>query len=131
MKRIIVLLVAGFLMASAGLSYALCCKGATDKAATCGKAAKGCYLEKSVAKLNLNAETKAKVDPILASCKKDGCSKETCDKAMKELEGVLTAEQFTQLKEHCKKACAGMEKKSSKGKKTEKSQSPTEEKTGK
>jgi hypothetical protein len=59
--------------------------------------------------LNLNADQKTKIEAWQAECMKDGCTKESMHKFMKQAKGILSAEQFSKLKAECK---------SSKGKST-------------
>src|SRR5436190_15408086 len=56
----------------------------------------------SMAKLNLTAEQKAKMDTALTEHQKAGCSEATEAKFMKEAEGILTPEQYAKFKAECR-----------------------------
>ena len=55
------------------------------------------------AKLNLAPEQKTKLDAFQARCEKDGCTEESMKKFFHEAKGVLSAEQYAQLKAECSK----------------------------
>src|SRR5205809_3682847 len=57
----------------------------------------------SVADLNLTPEQKTKMDAAMEEHHKAGCSEASEAKYMKEVEGVLTADQFAKFKAHCTK----------------------------
>ncbi len=52
--------------------------------------------------LNLTAEQKTKMDAAMTEHHKAGCNEASETKFMKEAEGILTADQFTKFKAHCK-----------------------------
>ena len=72
---------------------ACCAKGAshTDKTACADLAA-----------LNLTPDQKAKIEAWQAECMKGGCTKESRQTFLKQAKGILSAEQFAQLKAACK-----------------------------
>ena len=53
------------------------------------------------AKLNLTPEQKSKLDAFQARCEKDGCTEDSMKKYFKEAKGVLSTEQYAQLKAQC------------------------------
>ena len=55
------------------------------------------------AKLNLTPEQKAKLDAFQARCEKSGCTEESMSKFFEEAKGVLSSEQYAQLKSECSK----------------------------
>ena len=55
------------------------------------------------AKLNLTPEQKTKLDAFQARCEKDGCTKGSMEKFFQEAKGVLSSEQYAQLKSGCGK----------------------------
>lgn len=55
------------------------------------------------AKLNLTQEQKAKLDTFQERCEKDGCTEGSMKKFFAEAQGVLSAEQYNQLKSECSK----------------------------
>lgn len=57
----------------------------------------------SFADLNLTAEQKTKMDAVMEEHHKAGCSEASEAKYMKEVEGILTADQFAKFKAHCTK----------------------------
>jgi hypothetical protein len=93
----IALMAAATLIASSAFAgdKACCAKGAshTDKTACADLAA-----------LNLTPDQKAKIEAWQADCMKAGCTKESRQTFLKQAKGVLSAEQFAQLKEGCKKS---------------------------
>ena len=74
---------------------ACCAKGAShaDKTACADLAA-----------MNLTADQKAKIEAWQAECMKAGCTKESRQAFLKQAKGILSAEQFAQLKAACKKS---------------------------
>src|SRR6266516_4387725 len=56
-----------------------------------------------LATLNLTPDQKAKIEAWQAECVKAGCTKESRKTFLKQAKGILSAEQFTQLKAQCKK----------------------------
>jgi len=56
-----------------------------------------------LATLNLTPDQKAKIETWQADCVKAGCTKESRKTFLKQAKGILSAEQFAQLKAQCKK----------------------------
>ena len=92
----IALVAAATLLASSAVAgdKACCAKGAShaDKTACADLAA-----------LNLTPDQKAKIEAWQAECMKGGCTKESRQTFLKQAKGILSAEQFAQLKAACKK----------------------------
>ena len=63
------------------------------------------------ANLNLTPDQKTKLQALEADCNKAGCTKESTAKFMKGAEGILSKEQFAEVKAACEKHCAKKEKK--------------------
>jgi Spy/CpxP family protein refolding chaperone len=57
----------------------------------------------SLANLNLTPDQKTKMETALAEHHKTGCTKASEAKYMKEVEGILTPEQFAKFKAECSK----------------------------
>ncbi|SRR5438552_18285981 len=57
----------------------------------------------NLATLNLTPHQKAKIEAWQAECVKAGCTKESRKIFLKQAKGILSAEQFVQLKGQCKK----------------------------
>ena len=55
------------------------------------------------AKLNLTPEQKTKLDSFQAACEKEGCTEDGMEKFFASAKGVLSAEQYAQLKMECSK----------------------------
>ncbi|MEO7724056.1 MAG: hypothetical protein ABIU29_05115 [Chthoniobacterales bacterium] len=55
------------------------------------------------AKLSLTPEQKTKLDAFQQRCEKDGCTEDSMKKFFAEAKGVLSPEQYTQLKAECSK----------------------------
>ncbi len=53
------------------------------------------------AKLNLTPKQKTKPDALQARCEKDGCTEASMDKFLQSAKGVLSTEQYAQLKSEC------------------------------
>ncbi len=53
------------------------------------------------AKLNLTPKQKTKLDAFQARCEKDGCTKDSMNKFMQSAKGVLSKDQYAQLKTEC------------------------------
>jgi hypothetical protein len=77
---------------------ACCAKGAADRNAM------ACV---DLATLNLTPDQKAKIETWQADCMKAGCTKESRKTFLKQAKGILSAEQFAQLKAQCKKTANG------------------------
>jgi hypothetical protein len=58
----------------------------------------------NLATLNLAPDQKAKIEAWQAECMKAGCTKESRRTFLKQAKGILSAEQFAQLKTECKKS---------------------------
>jgi hypothetical protein len=59
-----------------------------------------------LATLNLTPDQKAKIDAWQADCMKAACTKESRKAFLKQAKGILSAEQFAQLKAQCKKTAS-------------------------
>jgi hypothetical protein len=57
----------------------------------------------NLATLNLTSDQKTKIETWQAECMKAGCTKESRKTFLKQAKGILSAEQFVQLKGQCKK----------------------------
>ena len=57
----------------------------------------------NLATLNLTPDQKTKIETWQAECMKAGCTKESRKTFLKQAKGILSAEQFAQLKAQCKK----------------------------
>ena len=53
------------------------------------------------AKLNLTPEQKSKLDSFQADCEKSGCTEDSMEKYFASAKGVLSADQYAQLKSEC------------------------------
>jgi hypothetical protein len=99
MIRIIVsgLVAAAMLLASSGFAgdKACCAKGVSNTEKT------ACV---DLATLNLTPDQKSKIEAWQAECMKAGCTKENRRTFLKQAKGILSAEQFAQLKTECKKS---------------------------
>jgi hypothetical protein len=58
---------------------------------------------KTFAELNLSPEQKSKLDAAQARCQKAGCTEKSMEKFMQSAKGILSAEQYAQLKTKCAK----------------------------
>jgi hypothetical protein len=97
------LVVAGMLMASSGFAgdKACCAKGASrSNSIACA----------NLAALNLTPDQKAKIETWQAECMKAGCTKESRKTFLKQARGILSAEQFVQLKAQCKPSAKATKK---------------------
>jgi hypothetical protein len=99
MIKIIVsgLVAAAILVASSGFAgdKACCAKGVSNTEKT------ACV---DLATLNLTPDQKSKIEAWQAECMKAGCTKENRRTFLKQAKGILSAEQFAQLKTECKKS---------------------------
>src|SRR5437660_11362503 len=80
---------------------------AKDKAgdmACCAKNASNQQSCANLASLNLTADQKSKIEAWQSECVKAGCTKESRRTFLKQAKGILSAEQFAQLKAECKKS---------------------------
>jgi hypothetical protein len=57
----------------------------------------------NLATLNLTPDQKTKIEAWQAECMKAGCTKESRQTFLKQAKGILSAQQFAQLKAQCKK----------------------------
>jgi len=57
----------------------------------------------NLATLNLTPDQKTKIETWQAECMKAGCTKESRKTFLKQAKGILSAEQFGQLKAQCRK----------------------------
>ena len=88
------LVAAAMLVASSAFAGGACCaKGAANAGSTCV----------NLATLNLTADQKTKIETWQAECMKAGCTKESRQTFLSRAKGILSAEQFAQLKAQCKK----------------------------
>jgi Spy/CpxP family protein refolding chaperone len=96
MTKLITLVVAGLF--AAGTLFA---GGHGDCAKKVGNESK-MACQASMAKLNLTAEQKTKMDAVVAEHQKAGCTEASEVKFMNDAKGILTEEQFAKLKAECK-----------------------------
>lgn len=80
---------------------ACCAKGALNNASM------SCV---NLATLNLTAHQKAKIEAWQAECMKAGCTKESRTTFLNRAKGILSAEQFAQLKAQCKRSAKATDK---------------------
>src|SRR6266487_5192510 len=92
----IALVAAAMLTASSALAgdKACCARGAANA---------GSMACVNLATLNLTPDQKAKIEAWQADCMKAGCTKESRQTFLSRARGILSAEQFAQLKGQCKK----------------------------
>jgi hypothetical protein len=57
----------------------------------------------NLATLNLTPDQKTKIEAWQAECMKAGCTKESRKTFLKQAKGILSTEQFAQLRAQCKK----------------------------
>jgi len=57
----------------------------------------------NLATLNLTPDQKSKIEAWQAECVKAGCTKESRTTFLKQAKGILSAQQFAQLRAQCKK----------------------------
>src|SRR5207247_8706559 len=58
----------------------------------------------NLATLNLTPDQKTKIEAWQTECVKAGCTKESRKTFLKQAKGILSAQQFAQLKAECKKS---------------------------
>jgi hypothetical protein len=58
----------------------------------------------NLASLNLTPDQKSKIETWQSECMKVGCTKESRQMFLNRAKGILSSEQFAQLKEQCKKS---------------------------
>ena len=97
MTKLIALVVTGVF--AAGTMFAGEHGDCTKKVGNEAKAA--CTI--ALASLNLTPEQKTKMEAAMSEHHKAGCTEENEAKYMKEVEGILTAEQYAKFKAECKK----------------------------
>src|SRR5437762_8075586 len=97
LKRLGLLTVTAFALASARGEDKSCCAGTKDGRMHCAQ---------TYSKLNLSPEQKAKLQKLEAQCNKAGCTKESMEKFMKSAQGILSKQQFEALKAECARMCA-------------------------
>jgi hypothetical protein len=73
--------------------YACCAKGAANAQSV------ACV---NLASLNLTSDQKTKIETWQAQCIKAGCTKQSRETFLTQAKGILSAEQFAQLKAQCK-----------------------------
>jgi len=64
----------------------------------------------NLATLNLAPDQKSKIEAWQAECMKAGCTKESRKTFLKQARGILSAEQFAQLKAQCKASAKATKK---------------------
>ena len=87
--------VAMLMASSAFAGDKACCANGASKANSMACA--------NLATLNLTYDQKTKIETWQAECMKAGCTKESQKTFLKQAKGILSAEQFAQLKAQCKK----------------------------
>lgn len=75
--------------------HACCAKGAANAQST------ACV---NLASLNLTPDQKTRIEAWQTECMKAGCTKDSRQRFLTRAKGVLSAQQFAQLKAQCKKA---------------------------
>jgi hypothetical protein len=73
--------------------HACCAKGAANAQSV------ACV---NLASLNLTSDQKTKIETWQAQCVKAGCTKQSRETFLTQAKGILSAEQFAQLKAQCK-----------------------------
>lgn len=58
----------------------------------------------NLASLNLTPDQKSKIEAWQAECQKAGCTKESQKTFLKQARGILSVDQYAQLKAQCKKS---------------------------
>src|SRR6202035_1518779 len=58
----------------------------------------------NLATLNLTPDLKSKIEAWQAECMKTGCTKESQESFLEQAKGILSAQQFVQLKAQCQKS---------------------------
>jgi len=70
-----------------------CCANGASKSMACV----------NLATLNLTSDQKTKIEAWQAECMKAGCTRESRQTFLKQAKGILSAQQFAQLKAQCQK----------------------------
>ena len=91
------LVAAAMLMASSAF--------AGDKAC-CGASKTNSMACLNLATLKLTSDQKTKIEAWQAECMKAGCTKESRQTFLKQAKGILSAQQFVQLKAQCNKSAS-------------------------
>jgi len=95
LKIIFALIASALLAASSALAGGTCCAAmSADGKMNCSKA---------FAQMNLSPEQKSKLDAAQAECQKAGCTEESLANFMQTAKGILSPEQYAQLKTECAK----------------------------
>ena len=90
------LVAAGMLIASSAFAGdKACCANGASKANSMA-----CV---NLATLKLTSDQKTKIEAWQAECMKAGCTKESRQTFLKQAKGILSAQQFAQLKAQCQK----------------------------
>jgi hypothetical protein len=71
-----------------------CCANGSSKSMACV----------NLATLNLTSDQKTKIEAWQAECMKAGCTRESRQTFLKQAKGILSAQQFAQLKAQCQKS---------------------------
>lgn len=71
-----------------------CCANGASKSMACV----------NLATLNLTPDQKTKIEAWQAECMKAGCTRESRQTFLKQAKGILSAQQFAQLKAQCQKS---------------------------
>ncbi len=102
-KTVTTLVAAAMLAASSAFAgdHACCAKGAANAQSM------ECI---NLASLNLTLDQKTKIEAWQAECMKAGCTKESRQTFLGHAKGILSSQQFAELKAQCKKT--GISKKS-------------------
>lgn len=74
--------------------HACCATNATNSDKMCA----------DFASLGVTTEQKARLETWQADCMKEGCTKESRKKFLKQAKGILSADQYAKLKEQCAKS---------------------------
>ena len=91
------LVAAGMLIASSTFAGdKACCATGVSRSGKIGCA--------NLASLNLTPDQKAKIETWQAECMKAGCTRENRQTFLEQAKGILSAEQFAQLKAACEKS---------------------------
>ena len=95
LKITFALIASALLAASSAFAGGVCCAGkSADGKMNCSNA---------FAQMNLSPEQKSKLDAAQADCQKGGCTEESLKNFMQTAKGILSPEQYAQLKTECAK----------------------------
>ena len=99
MNKIITTFLVAAVMLAASSAFAgdkaCCAKGATTAHSV------ACV---NLASLNLTSDQKTKIEAWQSECMKAGCTKESRKTFLKQAKGILSTQQFAQLKAQCQKS---------------------------